>query len=279
MFDEIFLSEQVVVVVINFASPHVRVARELLRSASFEAAELVAAFVNAIFCSLDGYQRPRGISSFTKGLKVAAEALRLDNTSRTWGTFRTTYQGSKKKTGFWNTPTPLYLVDLLGVGSTSKVYRALTEDGFDCAVKMYVRRHDDEGKKLEQKDFNEIAKTAVQREVKAYQKIYGDELSGYVWRQTLDGMHCVVHPYFKHPEKGDRIRLLNEIRKRLHECFAPHGRYFAEGDQVWRHIGLFNNKLYLFDLADLEAHPKGDRELAEQLVEKHIGRLRQRTCD
>jgi hypothetical protein len=36
---------------------------------------------------------------------------------------------------------------------------------------------------------------------------------------------------------------------------------------VWRHVGVFNYKLYLFDLDDLEPCVADD-------VEKHINRLR-----
>jgi hypothetical protein len=94
-------------------------------------------------------------------------------------------------------------------------------------------------------------------------------LSGYVWQQILNGVQCVIHPYFKHPDKEDRIGLLDQISDRLNDCFAIRGKAFATSDQVWRHVGVFNDKLYLFDLFDLKPGVADD-------VEKHINRLRLR---
>jgi serine/threonine protein kinase len=189
--------------------------------------------------------------------------------------FRTTYQGHKKKSWVqswvpWTIPKQLYLVDHLGTGSTSKVYRALTPDGFDCVVKMYVKRRDDDKSILDKSEFDKNAKAAIAREMKAYTKIYGDELKGYVRQQTLNGMYCLIHPYFKHPEKDSRIDLLPQISKRLLDCFVKGNQLFATSDQVWRHVGWFNDKLYLFDLADLETYTGN----AVKLVEDHTKQLR-----
>jgi hypothetical protein len=220
--------------------------RNVTRSAAIPPEDMVAAFVSAIFFSLDGFQNPREIKSFQLDQKVEEEALCLNKTSFEWGTFRTTYQGPAKK-GWFRYPKSLYLVDHLGMGSTSTVYRALTPDGYNCVVKIYVKRRGDDKFVLSKRDFDNEANKAVAREVKAYKTIYGDELSGYVWQQKLNGLQCVIHPYFKHPDKEDRIGLLGKIRARLNDCFAKRGKAFATSDQVWRHVGWFKGKLYLFD--------------------------------
>jgi hypothetical protein len=235
---------------------------------------MVAAFVSAILCSLDGFQNPREIKSFLLRQKVEVEALCLCKKSFEWGTFRTTYQGPNKihwgigPKSFYLDES-LYLVDHLGMGSTSKVYRALTPDGYNCVVKMYVKRRGNNKIVLSKRVFDKEAKKAVAQEVNAYKAIYGDELSGYVWQQELNGLQCVIHPYFKHPDKKDRINLLDRIRVRLVNCFAKCDKALSTSDQVWRHIGWFNDKLYLFDLADLAFDAAGD-------VNNHIERLRLR---
>jgi hypothetical protein len=239
--------------------------RNVTRSAVIPPERMIAAFVSAIFCSLDG-------KSFELNQKVKEEALCLSKTSLEWGTFRTTYQGPAKKVwapwGYYYYPK-FYLVDHLGMGSTSKAYLALTPDGYDCVVKIYVKRRGDDKVVLSKKVFDKEANKAVAREVNMYKTIYGDELSGYVWQQKMNGLQCVIHPYFKHPDKEDRIDLLDKIRTRLIDSFANRGKAFATSDQVWRHVGWFNKKLYLFDLADLEPGGAGD-------VDNHINRLRLR---
>ena len=249
--------------------------RQVTLSDSIGANDLVAAFVSAIFCSLDGFQNPHEIKSFQNNQRVEVEALCLDNNIHTWGTFRTIYQGHKKTTFWAGNPKQLYLVDQLGVGTTSKAYRALTPDGYECVVKMYVKRRGDDKKRLTKKEFEANAKAAVTREVQAYKNIYGDELKGYVWQQTLDGMCCVIHPYFKHPDKNKRFDLLPQIEDRLRACFVGRNKCFATSDQAWCHVGWFNGKLYLFDLADLETHTGSPG----QLVQNHINQLRARHRD
>ena len=130
--------------------------RNFLRSACFPPNHIVAAFVSAILCSLDGYRKPRAIKSFTSQQHIQLEALCMKSTTYDWGVLKTTYQGpctySIRKR--WKLlqmitgPQTLFLVDHLGTGTTSKVYRALTEDGYDCVVKMYVKRQDDDKKIL-----------------------------------------------------------------------------------------------------------------------------------
>jgi hypothetical protein len=258
------------------------VTREVTSSAEIPPDDMVATFVSAILCSLDGFQTPREITSFTVNQKVEEEALCLHENSYEWGTFRTTYQGHMKWSGSWKpwsdswkSPKSFYLYDHLGMGSTSKVYRALTPDGYDCVVKIYVKRRGDDKIVLSEKEFDKQAKAAVEREVKAYKTIYGDELKGYVWQQTLNGFHCVIHPYFSHPEKGKRLGLLPLISDRLKNCFKKHNKVFAQSDQLWRHVGWFNGKLYLFDLADLEG---GTGDFDDNIA-LHIERLNGRLPD
>lgn len=174
-------------------------------------------------------------------------------------------------------PRPLYLVDHLGTGTTSKVYRALTGDGYDCVVKMYVKRQDDDRNILERDDFDKNGKAAIEGEFKKYKEIYGAELRNYVWTDKLNDLHCLIHPYFKHVEKNCRRDTLPLICERLKELFfsKDKSKYYAfdENDQLWRHIGWFNGKLYLFDLCDLkECSP----DAANKMVQSHHDRLMSR---
>ena len=249
--------------------------REVSQSELIKAEGMVAAFVSAIICSLDGFQNPREIKSFEKDQKVKVEALCLSPKSHKWGTLQTVHKGPMINRT-WNKMArkKLYLVDHLGTGSTSKVYRALTEDGYDCVVKMYVQRRDANKTVLTKKEFTSIANAAVTKEVKMLKQIY-KELKEYVWQQTFEGMPCVIHPYFKHPDNTEREDLLPKIKERLLKCFSIRNDFyaFAPSDQAWRHVGFFNEKLYMFDLADLESR---DIAESEELVNRHIAELRRR---
>jgi hypothetical protein len=261
--------------------------RTLLRSTCFTPDDIVAAFVSAILCSLDGYRKPRAIKSFTPKEDIQLEVLRINETSYDWGVLTTKYQGPYTNNSIWKgwkwlpriirSQQPLYLVDHLGTGTTSKVYRALTEDGHDCVVKMYVKCKDDDKKILTIEDFDKKGKAAVEREWKKYKEIYGAELDKYVWKEKLNGLHCLIHPYFKHVEKNHRRDALPLIRERLKELFfsKDKSKYYAfdEYDQLWRHIGWFNGNLYLFDLGDLkECSP----DVANEMVQSHHDRLMSR---
>ena len=68
---------------------------------------------------------------------------------------------------------------------------------------------------------------------------------------VLNKMHCVIHPFFRHLTTAERARLLDEIREHLNEKFVKQKKGFATTDQGWRHLGMYDKKLFLFDLADL----------------------------
>lgn len=243
-------------------------------SVCFSPENMVAAFVSGIFCSLDGYQTPRYIKRFEteQGLNIGALCIMTNRKIPLWGTLQTTYRGPKKFVGRIG---PLYLVNHLGTGSTSKVYHALTLHGYECVVKIYVMRKDEDNRILPDGKFKKNAEAAVKREYENYKDIYGKELRGYVRMiKLLNGLQCLILPYFKHVDKRQRKSLLSStIRERLklfHNRRKNKFCAFHKSDQLWRHIGWFNGKLYLFDLGDLEEH-----ELVKKndLIDSHCKRL------
>ena len=122
--------------------------------------------------------------------------------------------------------------------------------------------------------FDKNGKKAIDRELKAYRKIYGAELQKYVWKEMLNGLHCLIHPYFKHVEKNCRRDTLPLISERLKKLFLSKDKtiYYAfeEDDQLWRHVGWFNDQLYLFDLGDLK---ECSSDVANDLIKSHHDRL------
>ena len=150
--------------------------REVFVSQAFEMHELVPACVNAINCALQGYEKARSIDELSNGQELKRFALELGKNKYTWGLLSTNYIGPyveprKRRNTFFDS-MKWCIIDFLGNGSTSKAYHALTVDGRDCVVKMYVRKVDDEGILIDKKTYEKNAKAAVKREVDNFRKIY-----------------------------------------------------------------------------------------------------------
>ena len=212
-------------------------------------------YINAIFCSLDGFFRPRNVILLEKNVKVVVhDAIGMTATDFSWDAFDTTYRGPlthnhrKKKSS-----SKLYLISYIGRGATSKVYRCITDDGYGCVAKIYVQRRFSDHTIMTEKEFQEFSEKKAAEELANFQTIYGSTaLDGYVWREKLNKLDCLIMPFFEPIKTAERIKRVvnNGIREKL-ELFARKEKKFKECDQLWRHVGWFNNHIYLFDLGDL----------------------------
>jgi hypothetical protein len=252
--------------------------RNVLHSAPFEVEMIVSALVCAIMCSLDGFQGalpPLFMNSLSLGQQIhLPTTLCLEKKSHVWGALHTKYRGPLKKHP--KETASFFLVEYLGeYGSTSKLYRALTLNGYECVVNIYVKERDDDKHILSKKEFQKEAKKAVQRELKIFKTMYGDELREYVWTQELNGMHCIIHPYFKPLDKTTRLDQLPLISERmklfLNTKNAKNGTFCTYCSHSWKYVGWFNDKLYLYGLGDLEDY---DLKEADDVLEYHCNHLR-----
>ena len=219
---------------------------------------MVAAFVSAIFCSLDGLQRHRDMNRLLhRGQYLKVGAVSLKSSDYQWGELETIYREPLTYRRFKKEGSTLYLVSSLGTGETSKAYRAVTINGYECVVKMYVKCRDDGKEIFDEKTFDRIAAQAVAKEVKAYNEFY-PELNWYVWKEVLNGFSCVIHPYFKQPKAEEQNDLLLEpIRGRL-QLFGKKKMKFPLYHHPWHPVGFFEGKLYLFELGHLAPFEKDD---------------------
>jgi hypothetical protein len=168
-----------------------------------------------------------------------------------------------------NFNTPFYILDFLGAGSTSRAYRAIDANGRECVLKFYVRRYDN-NEFLSPKQFRKAGLKAVEEEVANYHKIYPD-IKHLVSAIKVKDIHCVVHPFFIHTTDRS-AEVLEEIGQCLDDNFKEKPLGFGDDDIAWRHVGRYNGKVYLFDLADLQ--PK--QEAWETYRTSHIDKLRTR---
>lgn len=229
---------------------------------------IVDVFINATFCSLDGVSH---LSSIVKDLKVDM-AVTLDHAcclkvsdsenevKYEWDRVATIYKGPLSEQMYKNLDEgdrDLYLISCLGRGantrSKSKVYRAITKRGYDCVVKMYVPHRAADHSLMTECQFDTFSDKLANEEFANFQKIYGETiLNGYVWREKLNGIHCIIMPYFEPVEKDNRTS--DEVRKAIVgqlNKFGNAGKEFHMCDQVWRHVGYFQDQIFLFDLGNL----------------------------
>ena len=108
----------------------------------------------------------------------------------------------------------------LSIGLSYNVFRAVTDDGYQCVVKMYIREYDDSWQKIG--TFDADGKKAVSREEVMYSKIY-PELGPYVWSERLCGRHCLIVPFFEEVDKDDRKNSAKLVAGRYKEMFLNNG--------------------------------------------------------
>ena len=161
---------------------------------------------------------------------------------------KVTIGGPAKKSRF-TAQCPFYLVNWLGRGCTSKAFQVVTKQGDHCALKIYVQEYDGN---VRIDDFDEIGRKFIHNEFSQYRKIY-PSLSDYVWTEKLADRHCLVLPYFSDICEKDRKRddVLEEISKCYDEHFVKNGCFYYKSDVKWRHVGRWDEKIFLFDLGSL----------------------------
>ena len=263
----------------NVTSSCEETVRQLCISQQFDQDKIVDVFVNAIFCSLHDCYQPRTVIDFKLNFVVEInEAIGLTQMSYKWHNFRATNLGPLTRTERDETKEKimLYLVSYVGRGATSKVYRAISESGHDCVIKMFVQRRDSNNQIMTKEDFLEASKKLADDEFANYKAIYADDnLLDYMWRETLNNLHCIIMPFFEPIKKEDRNseRVTMAIRQRLKQ-FGRAKKVFKPDDQSWRHIGCFQDKLYLFDLGNLEK--LGENISVETYITGHLDRLKGR---
>jgi hypothetical protein len=223
----------------------------------FDQCELVGVLVNAICCSLEGfYHRTMTIINLVEGSLIKVDdAIMLTTSTYEWLGLSKVYNGLLTKDMYCHESETkkLYLISYLGMGATSKVYRALSESGHGCVVKLYVQCRDEGNHLMPDEEFTEFSTDLVTKEESNYKLLHQDLCQKqYVWHDQLNELQCLIMPFFTPIPKEERTsdEVVNGIREQL-QHFGQKGKMFRQCDQLWRHVGRFQDKIYLFDLGDL----------------------------
>jgi hypothetical protein len=143
----------------------------------------------------------------------------------------------------------VYAVSAVGVGSSSKAFRIITKDGHEGVAKVYyILKHDKSYMIMEKKEFLDSARRSIDAEHQVFRATY-PQLP--VQKVTLHGHPSLLMPYFQpvQPQlkwKDSVIGQLKNLKNRKSSL-----RYHPE-DVPWRHVGLYENNLYLFDFNDIQ---------------------------
>ena len=100
----------------------------------------------------------------------------------------------------------------------------------------------------------------------------------YVHARVLNGYNCVILPFFEPISIVDRRNetVLNAIENILKQI-GDKNMAFRDCDRKWRHVGRFNNKIYLFDLAELQHCDTN--EAAKAMALDHLRVLREKSFE
>ena len=131
-----------------------------------------------------------------------------------------------------------YLVGRLSVGPTFNVFRAVTGDGYECVVKMYIKEYDESGRKI--REFEKNGQKAVKDEKEIYHKLYPN-LCSYVWTVKLSGRHCLILPFFYEIADNDRNTCIAQIGQVYETKMLAKGYMYNKENVRWRHVGIFQN--------------------------------------
>jgi hypothetical protein len=151
----------------------------------------------------------------------------------------------------------VYAVSAVGVGSSSKAFRINTKDGHEGVAKIYILKHDESNMIIEKNTFLENARRSIDAGFQVFRATY---LQLPVQKVTLHGHPSLLIPYFQpvQPQLKWKDVLIGQLKNLKNRESSL--RYQPE-DVRWRHVGLYDNNLYLFDFNKMKTI---EREMVEQ---------------
>ena len=267
--------------------------REVVRSQDFKSSELICLLYTALLCSLS--QNPsspkKEMTDHAASLNKRFTALMVNQSKYWWGKLHWTRSGiqvkvkddvrsSKRRTAYKTyDQSAFFAFRILGRGETSKVFQAFDSMGCQVVIKMYLKTwsgdESESDKKLNTKQVKEKAKKqgedACKREMENLRAMY-DMTEKEVYCIELMGFPCVIMPLFLPLKAVERRHKLDDIENCLLKLHERKLKYL-DCDLRWRHIGKWNDKIIMFDLADLESEENQNKEVVKTYLKKLEDRL------
>ena len=109
-----------------------------------------------------------------------------------------------------------------------------------------------------------LAKAEAEREAKYWTDMYGGAFRNEVRVVKLNDHWCLMMPYFDQVPSNEREGWLPEIQQHL-ENFKSRNLQYNPDDLRWRHIGVRNGYVYIFDLGSLKKCDKSKINISDQI--------------
>ena len=177
-------------------------------------------------------------------LPKALRAVNGEKENYCWGKLRATLCSrivSKKRQSAQipidsNDADSYYIIGILGHGSTSNVFQALTSDGEHVAIKVSVKNYNDHGEILDESSFQMIANEAVEREKERLLSFYPELFKDKVMTAKLFCRPCIVVPFIHPLTKSERKHhaTWTSMKHLLREQFLPRRLRYKQDDESQR---------------------------------------------
>jgi hypothetical protein len=250
-------------------------AREVYYSQIFGPENMIQALVLAVRCGLESLRNSTQRDLPRQGGHASGACAVVNENGMVWRDLPSTLAFD------YNTfPGPttsfFYLWRHLGRGKKGQAFLACNSTGRACVAKFYLL--DDptlhrQTNAQERARIREIMMKSKQVEANTekerWTNLYG-VFRDQVRVLKLNNLWCLLMPYMDPIMKADRSDRLDEVKECL-QMFKSRGLRYRDDDLMWRHVGIRNNRVYLFDLGSLEPCSSEDNN-----VDVQISRLQNR---
>ena len=242
--------------------------RVVLYSQVFDRTEAIKALILAIRCGIESALCSEARPLPTHGDIVKGSFARVNEKGMVWANLPSDFV-----IDYWSFPTmgsqSFYLLRNLGRGSSGRAFLACNSAGKACVAKFFLldldTLHRQEGtaeaRRKERDRLLEEKKRDAEAEMKYWAGLYGDKYKVQV--RKLHDHWCLMLPYFEPVRNEARIAALPDIRNILEKC-KKKGLQYNNDDLRWRHVGIRNGEICLFDLGSLEPW-KGTIKVDDQI--------------
>ena len=236
------------------------------------------AWMFAIRCAVQACIRSPPFDIPLQGSTPSFACARVNEMGMVWGDLP-----SDLKIDYFTTPKKatesFYLLSDLGRGSNGRAYLVCTSSGKACVAKFYFIK-DDEAHRVrvsawlrqeQRKILLEERKAEAVQEKNYWSTFYEGKYDVEV--RQLHGHWCLLLPYFDPiTDVQSRHACLPQVRRIL-ERFKSKNLKYKDDDLRWRHVGIRNGEIALFDLGSLETPEEGtsiDVDVQIQILKERI---------
>ena len=246
--------------------------RKVMYTQSFGRKEAMSALVLAIRCGLEvmALGSPRNVPK--DGEAAVGTCAKVNKTGFVW----TNIPGSMKF-NYHDFPEDrtemMYLWRDLGRGSKGRVFLACNTSGRACAVKFFLidynTCHRQKGTTAERQAWRaaQMAGRLVdaEKERDYWIRVYGKVFEDQVRVTQLNNLWCLMMPYFDQVRDCERESCLESVKSHLTRFRTLNLRYNSD-DLRWRHVGVRDGLVYIFDLGSLEECHASEIDVGAQMA-------------